>query len=213
MIYHILPGDAQVEEFRKTRLDGEVIVFREALITGPVDAQSVDRFWDERAQFILAEYGEDIIEYHEKVADEIDRLADVEAGDEVNLWFEYELFCSVNYWFCINMLADSSAKLFRVAPVKATPDDVWNGFGRDTARELSRAFDSRNELSADDIQAGRAIWRSFAASDAAKMISLGGYRSPCFPFLAEVSIGHALMSRALFVGLPVVVREYLNLLL
>jgi pyridoxine 5-phosphate synthase len=33
------------------------------------------------------------------------------------------------------------------------------------------------------------------------------------PFLAEVSIGHALMSRALFVGLPVVVREYLALLL
>ena len=33
------------------------------------------------------------------------------------------------------------------------------------------------------------------------------------PFLDEVSIGHALMSRALFVGLPVVVREYLNVLL
>jgi pyridoxine 5-phosphate synthase len=33
------------------------------------------------------------------------------------------------------------------------------------------------------------------------------------PSLAEVSIGHALMSRALFVGLSVVVREYLTVLL
>jgi pyridoxine 5-phosphate synthase len=33
------------------------------------------------------------------------------------------------------------------------------------------------------------------------------------PFLAEVSIGHALISRALFVGLPVVVREYLAVLI
>ncbi len=32
------------------------------------------------------------------------------------------------------------------------------------------------------------------------------------PHLDEVSIGHALMSRALFVGLPTVVREYLNVL-
>jgi pyridoxine 5-phosphate synthase len=32
------------------------------------------------------------------------------------------------------------------------------------------------------------------------------------PFLDEVSIGHAIMSRALFVGLSVVVREYLQLL-
>jgi pyridoxine 5-phosphate synthase len=33
------------------------------------------------------------------------------------------------------------------------------------------------------------------------------------PYLDEVSIGHALVSRAIFVGLPVVVREYLNVLL
>ena len=32
------------------------------------------------------------------------------------------------------------------------------------------------------------------------------------PFLDEVSIGHAIMSRAIFVGLPTVVREYLQLL-
>jgi pyridoxine 5-phosphate synthase len=32
------------------------------------------------------------------------------------------------------------------------------------------------------------------------------------PFLDEVSIGHALISRALFVGLPIVVREYLDVL-
>jgi pyridoxine 5-phosphate synthase len=32
------------------------------------------------------------------------------------------------------------------------------------------------------------------------------------PFLDEVSIGHAIMSRALFVGLSTVVREYLEVL-
>ena len=32
------------------------------------------------------------------------------------------------------------------------------------------------------------------------------------PFLDEVSIGHAIVSRALFVGLDTVVREYLDVL-
>ena len=32
------------------------------------------------------------------------------------------------------------------------------------------------------------------------------------PFLDEVSIGHAIISRALFVGLSTVVREYLQIL-
>jgi pyridoxine 5-phosphate synthase len=32
------------------------------------------------------------------------------------------------------------------------------------------------------------------------------------PHLDEVSIGHAIISRAIFVGLPTVVREYLQVL-
>ena len=32
------------------------------------------------------------------------------------------------------------------------------------------------------------------------------------PYLDEVSIGHAIMSRALFVGLKIVVGEYLDVL-
>ena len=42
------------------------------------------------------------------------------------------------------------------------------------------------------------------------LANLTRYRS--LPFLDEVSIGHAIMSRALFVGLAAVVREYLQVL-
>ncbi|MEO8482806.1 MAG: pyridoxine 5'-phosphate synthase [Acidobacteriota bacterium] len=42
------------------------------------------------------------------------------------------------------------------------------------------------------------------------LVNLGLFRE--LPFLAEVSIGHALVSRALFVGLDAVVREYLAVL-
>ena len=124
MIYHVLPGDAQVEDFRKTGIQGEIIVFREAFVTGPLDAADTNEFWDRRARFILSEYGDDEIAYQEKVADEILRLSDIEADDEVNLWFEFELFCSVNFWYCLSELRDSGAHLYRVAPVNLEPDDV-----------------------------------------------------------------------------------------
>lgn len=187
MIYHVLPGEAQLEEFRKTGLDGEVIVFREALISGPADAPDLETFWEERAQHILSEYGEDPMDYHETVADPISKLVDVEADDEVNLWFEYELFCSVNYWFCLDVLSNSSAKIYRVAPVNASPDDVWKGFGSDTDVELANAFAARIELTDEDKKTGKGLWSAFATRNATQMLSLGNYRSPCFPFLAEVS--------------------------
>jgi hypothetical protein len=39
--------------------------------------------------------------YLSYVADEIEKLLVPGAGDEIDLWFENELFCSVNYWFCL----------------------------------------------------------------------------------------------------------------
>ena len=99
MIYHVLPGDSVAEEFKKTNIDGQTIVCREALVAGPLDGENLDEFWDQRAKFILTEYGEDEIEYHEKVADPLNLLTELTPDDEVNLWFEYELFCSVHLWF------------------------------------------------------------------------------------------------------------------
>lgn len=186
MIYHVLPGDSQVEEFRKTALDGELVVFREALITGPIDAVDVNDFWDRRARFILAEYGEDVIDYHEKVADEIIQLADIGDGDEVNLWFEYELFCSVNMWFCLDQLTGSSAEIYRVAPINPTPDDVWKGFGEHNADDLMTCFESRTAFTDRDLETGSLLWKAYKDRDTERLKSLGDYRSPCFPFLKEV---------------------------
>ena len=186
MIYHVLPGDAQVEEFRKTGIEGELIVFREALITGPIDDADVDEFWDRRARFVLSEYGEDEIDYQEKVADELLRLEEIGEDDEVNLWFEFELFCSVNYWFCLDQLKDSGAEIYRVAPVNASPDKVWDGFGLYGADELKVCFDSRVELTAEDLETGSSAWKAFRDRDTQKLKGLRDYRSPAFPFLKEV---------------------------
>jgi pyridoxine 5-phosphate synthase len=72
--------------------------------------------------------------------------------------------------------------------------------------------------------AGRASFESFsAAARLASSLGLGvnaGHDLDLanltlfrrLPFLDEVSIGHAIISRALFVGLDTVVREYLDVL-
>ena len=187
MIYHVLPGDAQVEDFRKTGIPGEIIVFREAFVTGPLDAADVNEFWDQRAHFILGEYGEDEIAYQEKVADEILRISDLGEGDEVNLWFEFELFCSVNFWYCLHELKDSRAAVYRVAPINLEPDDVWKGFGEHGPDELAAAFESRTEISPEDLNLGAELWRAFRDRERASLRKLGDHRSASMPFLKEVT--------------------------
>lgn len=187
MIYHVLPGDAQVDDFMKTGIPGEVIVFREAFVTGPIEGVDVNEFWDQRAHFILSEYAEDEIAYQEKVADEILRISDLGADDEVNLWFEFELFCSVNFWYCLSELKDSGATVYRVGPFNLEPDDVWKGFGEHGPDELVAAFEARTIISEEDLAQGAKLWDAFRNRDGASLRRLSEYRSPAMPFLKEVA--------------------------
>jgi len=186
MIYHVLPGDAQVEEFKKTKIDGEVIVCRECLIVGEVDAETLPEFWEQRGRFIMSEYGEDEIEYHEKVADELSRLLDVDSEDEVNLWFEYELFCSVNMWFCLWLLSETGASVYRVEPIVRSEADRWLGFGKLDADGLKTCFNSRTKFPAEDVALGAALWNAYRNNDNAKLTDLSNSTSACFLYLREV---------------------------
>ncbi len=186
MIYHVLPGDSVAGEFKKTGIDGEMIVCREAFIAGPIDADTLDDFWTERAHYILTEYGEDEIEYHEKVADELAKLSDLTAADEINLWFEYELFCSVNMWFCLSLLKGSGAVVYRVEPIGLDEADRWDGFGKFEADDLKACFELRSKFTEDDIALGADLWQAYRRRDYDRLTHLETTDSPRFPYLKEV---------------------------
>jgi len=186
MRVHVLPGDAVADEFKKTDIEGEVIVCRECLVVGPIEADTPFEFWDERARFILAEYGEDEIAFHERVADELEKLRDIEPGTEVNLWFEYELFCSVNLWFCISMLIDTGADIFRVEPATRGLDDRWQGFGGLDAAPLQECFAKRKQLSSEDIVLGGDLWNAFRKGDNERLRTIAASASDRFPYVIEV---------------------------
>jgi hypothetical protein len=186
MRVHVLPGDAVAAEFKKSGIDGDVIVCRECLVVGPIGADTPFEFWDERARFILAEYGEDEIEFHERVADELEKLRDIEPGTEVILWFEYELFCSVNLWFCISMLRGTGADIFRVEPIVRSIEDRWKGFGGLDPAELARCLEKLKLLSADDISLGSDLWDAYRKDDRERLLSLADPASDSFPYVKEV---------------------------
>jgi len=143
-------------------------------------------FWERRARFILAEYGEDEIDYHEKVADELERLGEVADDDEVNLWFEYELFCSVNLWFCLARLGGSGADIYRVEPSVVNEHDRWKGFGHLSADDLGRCFADRVRFTPGDRGLGVDLWNAYRENDMAELMRLSGSKSECFPYLDEV---------------------------
>lgn len=185
MIIHVLPGDAQAEEFSKTGLAGEVVICREAFVDGDVRAENEKELWDVREKFWTGQHMADGSEYRSRVAGEFEKLRDLARGTEVNLWFEYELFCQVNMWFCLWLLRDSPAEIFRVAPDVVNADEKWNGFGNLGASELAECFARRGKFAASDIELGSVLWRAYQDRDHARLRDLSVTQSPCFPYLKE----------------------------
>ena len=186
MIYHVLPGDAQVNEFRETGLHGEMLVCREALIEGDVSGDSLDEFFNNRAAFINENSGDEQALYKTKVASQFRPLTDLIDSDEVNLWFEYELFCAVNLWFCLSLVEHSGAAIYRVSPTHLTYDDRWNGFGNTDAATLKECFDHRMRLTESEVGIGAELWRAFKRRDLRTLSELTSTPHDAFPYLDEV---------------------------
>jgi hypothetical protein len=187
MIIHVLPGDAYVDTFRETGIEDEVAIFRECLIEGDHDGDGLPDFWQTRERFLSAAYPDVEESYVDHVVKEIEKFSSATEGDEINLWFEYELFCSTNYWFCLYLLKDSDADIYRVAPTLRDASTKWLGFGSFPASEMGECFAHRVKLNADDIKLGRDLWLAFKSGDKDRLLELGSSASPAFPYLIYVT--------------------------
>lgn len=186
MPVHILAGDALAADFRETKIDGEVIVCRECLIDGPVGAEPAEIFWRTRAKYLAEKYGEKENYHFENSRAEFEKIAGLSPDAEIYLWFEYELFCQVNMWFVLSLLAAKQANICRVFPSVRKENDKWKGFGSLTETELKKCFADRVKFSADDIQLGRKLWEAYRNEDLEKLKILSTARAKCFPYLKDV---------------------------
>lgn len=172
-----------VETFQATDIEGEIIVCRECLIEGDLTANDLEDFWSVRQNYLSKAYPKNENFYTENIRAEFEKLLNVSNDDEVNFWFEYELFCQVNFWFCLWLIWDKDTNFYRVAPVVRNEDDKWKGFGGLSATKLKKCFDQRTKLSKDDVQFGKQLWKAFVFRSW-DYIDLEKQES--FPYLKEV---------------------------
>ena len=186
MEVNVLPGDSLVEQFNKTQIDGEVIVCRECFVDGDLKAAGLEEFWNVRDSYLSGAFDKPDDFYEEKVKNEFIKLWNLADGNTINLWFEYELFCQVNLWFCIWLLRNTEADFHLVYPQLDSQKDIWKGFSFLDVKKLKKSFDNRIKLNHDDIFLAIQLWEAFQNRDFEKLTELGKTESKSFPSLKEV---------------------------
>lgn len=183
---HVLTGDSLAGTFRRTNIEGPVIISRECLIDGPVEDDNPGIFWKKRSEYIHSAFDVDPKEYFETVKSEFDRINDIAPDDEVNLWFENDLFCQTNMWFTISLLNQRGlTKVNRVVPL-IRGANKWEGFGRHTATDLQHCFEKRQVFTKGDFKLGQNLWDAYRTDDIVALAFYSRSLSPCFPYLEDV---------------------------
>lgn len=191
MTHHVLNGDSLAFSFPAAGIPGNLIVFREALMTGDLSGNDLPAFWKARATYLKCGPSQ----YQSMVLDELEQITASVPGDEFNLWFEYDLFCQVNLWFILSMLylLPHDKKIYAVytSHISKGAPHFWNGFGPATAEQLRECFRSRILLQPADLALGNALWQAFRTGDTGALVQLSQTPNPAFPFIEPVIQAHA----------------------
>ena len=104
----------------------------------------------------------------------------------MNLWFEDDLFCQVNFWFCVYLLSSNKTlKLYRIFP-KTNEKNHWKGFSVSSSSELQEALNSKISINSDDNNLILKLWKSFQNKDEIELERLSLYHSTAFRNLDSV---------------------------
>jgi hypothetical protein len=190
MVYNILNGDALAYSFPDAKIEGDIIVVREDLIDGDLSGDNLHDFWQSRAKSLKTTTSE----YNTTVVTEFEKIRNAPDDSEYNLWFEYDLFCQVNMWFVISIIAGLPIrkKVFAVytSHLDQTSKHFWNGYGQANSDELKVCYANRISLTEIDIRFGRELWNAYKNSNLEELTNLSRHKSLAFPYLQEVVKAH-----------------------
>jgi hypothetical protein len=187
-VFHILNGDSLRQQFPKD-LQGEILVTRECLVDGDVKGSGFEELFDTRATFINSCYGnEGETFYKQKVVTEFEKMQNIPEGADVNVWFEDDLFCQVNFWFVMHLLRTTlhNRNYFLVRP-KAGSEYSFAGMNES---ELIEAYKNKTKIEVSESRMIGELWSFYQINDFEKMIKYGEKLNSKFSFLLPAIQAH-----------------------
>lgn len=184
--YHILNGDVLKAQFPNS-LRGEQIVLRECLVDGAVEGDTLDELLATRAAFMSNNY-EGVTEavYYEKTLSEFQKIINIPPNSVVNLWFEEDLFCQVNFWFTIHLLQQHipNANIYLVKP---NPPNQYS-FGYLSMEELEGLYQERLLLQKREALAS--LWPLYQKNKTDQLLEVTKNLVKDYPFILPAVKAH-----------------------
>ena len=183
--YHILNGDALMGHFPKN-IPGEFIVARECFVDGKVDGKGLVELYRTRANFLSDHYQVSPQDYYNDSVTEFEKIDAIKDDSEINLWFEDDLFCQVNFWFISYLLAKKKEKI-KAYLIRPETHDQY-GFGGLSEPELVSIYNNRSVITDLDILAD--LWIHYQNNDLKNLALNAKKLGHLYPFIDKAVEAH-----------------------
>ena len=178
---HVLNGDSTRTVFERAGLAGDVMVWRDILVEGPVSVEGdAVPALEARLPFLAERLGIDPEDYARGAREQSVALEAAKGHDEVVLWFEQDLFCAVNLWRLLDWFVRHPVA--RLSLVYPSLDDA-RGLGAVPPERLAAWFAERTPVSDAMLARGRRAWAAYAGSDPFDTAPLVDHDDDALPFV------------------------------
>ncbi len=163
---HITNGNPLTDYLRELNFTETILTWQEMLCEGPtIPSIDSEEFFEIRSQFLKEAY--DIEVDTNDLHKELSKLDDVEQYSEINLWFEYDLFCHINLLGVINLLHQKEIKkpLYLICSGRVEGEKHLKGLPELSPAQIQQHYKNKILLTQDDINLAIALWRTYCGKD------------------------------------------------
>jgi hypothetical protein len=183
---HIHSGDTSAKPLRDSNIPGDVYVWREIYIEGPVPGYvAADEFRKIRAEFLSnsmtdLDYGAVL----KGINDGYDLLTEAGKYEEVIIWVDYCMFCQTIMLHVI----DQCAKQKWIGKTKLSL--IYFEPGALSSEKLAALMNSRHVVTQEEINLAHKAWKAFASANPTGIENILAGDCSALPYLRDAFVRH-----------------------
>ena len=163
---HITNGNVLTDYLRELGFKDDILTWQEMLCEGPtIPKIDSDEFFELRVDFLKSYY--DIEVDTNELQKELSKLDHIEKYDEINLWFEYDLFCHINLIGVLNLLhqKEIDIPLYLICSGRVEGEKNLKGLAELSPAQIENHYKEKLLLTDEDKKLAIALWRTYCGKD------------------------------------------------
>lgn len=163
---HITNGNVLTDYLRELDFKDDILTWQEMLCEGPtIPKIDSDEFFELRANFLRAYY--DIEVDSNDLKKELSKLDNVDQYEEINLWFEYDLFCQINLIGVMNLIhqKEIDKPIYLICSGRVEGEKNLKGLAELSPAQIEQHYNNRILLTKEDKDLTVALWRTYCGKD------------------------------------------------